>query len=518
MKASSTPLRRTTVIATLVAVPLFLTWALFPQLDYLPPVKRDAVDAFLQTPPGATWNMKEEEIVSTLIERLEPYMSGRKEPALKNYYIWMFAGGGTIGARVLDQKKVKDLEKIMREEILVGIPDFRGFAAQGNLFGGFGGGRDITIHMQSSNESGLMDAAAAGQQQLIRSFPGANVQAFPPPELAEPELRIYPDDSRIAEVGWNRNDVASVIRTLGNGLWLGEYFDGENRMDIIMKAEGWETPEQLATMPLMTPAGEVVPLGELVRVERTTGPGQIRRVNGRRTVTLSLSPPENVSLETAVRQVREEVEPLLQAALPEDGTLVYGGSADALSDAIETMSGNFLMALLILFLLMAGLFRSLKDSAIVALTIPLAGVGGVIALQVLNLVSFQPMDLLTMIGFIILLGLVVNNAILLVDQTRRAERAGMSRDQAVEKALKIRLRPIFMSTFTSIFGLLPLILLPGEGSVIYRGLATAIVGGMFCSLFFTLLMLPSLLRIGTASRAPETRSGQLERPPLESIV
>jgi len=518
MKASSTPLRRTTVIATLVAVPLFVTWALFPQLDYLPPVKRDAVDAFLQTPPGATWNMQEEEIVSTLVERLEPYMSGSKEPALKNYYIWMFGSGGTIGARVLDQEKVKDLEKIMREEILVGIPDFRGFAAQGNLFGGFGGGRDIAVHMQTSDESRLMDAATTGQQQLTSSFPGANVQAFPPPELAEPELRIYPDDSRISEAGWNRNDVASVIRTLGNGLWLGEYFDGENRMDIIMKAEGWDTPEQLATTPVMTPAGEVVPLGELVRVERTTGPGQIRRVNGRRTVSLSLSPPENVSLETAVKQVREEVEPLLKAALPEDGTLLYGGSADALSDAIETMSSNFLMALLILFLLMAGLFRSLKDSAIVALTIPLAGVGGVIALQVLNLVSFQPMDLLTMIGFIILLGLVVNNAILLVDQTRRAERAGMNRDQAVEKALKVRLRPIFMSTFTSIFGLLPLILLPGEGSVIYRGLATAIVGGMFCSLFFTLLMLPSLLRIGAVRQVPETLSGQLERPQLESVA
>ncbi len=518
MNASSTPLRRTSIIASLIALPLFLTWAIFPQLDYLPPVKRDAVDAFLQTPPGATWEMKEDEIVSTLVERLEPYMSGSKEPALKNYYIWMFRGGGTIGARVLDQAKVKDLEKVMREEILVDIPDFRGFASQGNLFGGFGGGRDIAVHMQSANEGGLMAAAASGRQQLISSFPGANVQAFPPPELAEPELRVYPDDSRISEVGWNRNDVASVIRTLGNGLWLGEYFDGESRMDIIMKAEGWETPEQLATTPVMTPAGEIVPLGELVQVERTTGPGQIRRINGRRTVSLSLSPPENVSLETAVKQIREEVEPLLKAALPGDGTLIYGGSADALSDAIETMSSNFLLALGILFLLMAGLFRSLKDSAIVALTIPLAGVGGVIALQVLNLVSFQPMDLLTMIGFIILLGLVVNNAILLVDQTRRAERAGMNRDQAVEKALKVRLRPIFMSTFTSIFGLLPLILLPGEGSVIYRGLATAIVGGMSCSLFFTLLMLPSLLRIGTARQAPETLSDHLEQPTLESVA
>jgi len=116
------------------------------------------------------------------------------------------------------------------------------------------------------------------------------------------------------------------------------------------------------------------------------------------------------------------------------------------------------------------------------------------------------MDLLTMIGFVILLGLVVNNAILLVDQTRRAEREGMSRDDAVHKALSVRMRPIFMSTFTTIFGMLPLVLMPGEGSVIYRGLATTIVGGMTCSLFFTLLMLPSLLRFGTAS--PVTNPSQ----------
>jgi multidrug efflux pump subunit AcrB len=116
------------------------------------------------------------------------------------------------------------------------------------------------------------------------------------------------------------------------------------------------------------------------------------------------------------------------------------------------------------------------------------------------------MDLLTMIGFIILLGLVVNNAILLVDQTRRAEREGLGREEAVRQALNLRLRPIFMSTLTSIFGMLPLVLMPGEGSVIYRGLATAIVGGMTCSLVFTLLMLPALLRIGSVARAPAAES------------
>jgi len=518
MRASGTRMRRTTIIAVLITAPLLATWALFPQLDYLPPVKRDAVDAFLQTPPGATWDMKEEEIVRTLVERLDPYMKGEKEPALKNYYIWLFAGGGTIGARVQDQSRVKELETIIRQEILVGIPDFRGFAAQGNLFGGFGGGRDIAVHMQSADEDGLIEAASAGQQQLMDAFPGANVQASPSPELAEPELRIHPDDTRISEVGWSRDSVAAVIRTLGNGLWLGEYFDGEDRMDIILRADGWETPEQLASTPLMTPAGEVVPLGELVEVQRTTGPGQIRRINGRRTVSLGLSPPEDVSLETAISRVRSEVEPLLKSSLPEDGSIVYGGSADSLADAIETMSRNFLMALAILFLLMAGLFRSLKDSAIVVLTIPLAGVGGIIALQLLNLVSFQPMDLLTMIGFIILLGLVVNNAILLVDQTRRGERDGMTRDQAVRQALQVRMRPIFMSTLTSIFGMLPLVLMPGEGSVIYRGLATAIVGGMTFSLFFTLLMLPSLLRIGAAAHAAEPAVDALPQRTLESVA
>jgi len=518
MRASGTAMRRTTIITVLITAPLLATWALFPQLDYLPPVKRDAVDAFLQTPPGATWDMKEEEIVRTLVDRLDPYMKGEKEPALKNYYIWLFAGGGTIGARVQDQGRVKELETIMRQEILVGIPDFRGFAAQGNLFGGFGGGRDIAVHMQSADEAGLIVAASAGQQQLMDAFPGANVQASPSPELAEPELRIHPDDTRISEVGWSRDSVAAVIRTLGNGLWLGEYFDGEDRMDIILRADGWETPEQLASTPVMTPAGEVVPLGELVEVQRTTGPGQIRRVNGRRTVSLSLSPPEEVSLETAISRVRSEVEPLLKSSLPADGSIVYGGSADSLADAIETMSRNFLMALAILFLLMAGLFRSLKDSAIVVLTIPLAGVGGIIALQLLNLVSFQPMDLLTMIGFIILLGLVVNNAILLVDQTRRGERDGMSRDQAVRHALQVRMRPIFMSTLTSIFGMLPLVLMPGEGSVIYRGLATAIVGGMTFSLFFTLLMLPSLLRIGAAAHAAEPAVDALPQRTLESAA
>lgn len=317
--------------------------------------------------------------------------------------------------------------------------------------------------------------------------------------MAEPELLLHPDDRRILEVGWTRGQVGSVVRAMGNGLFVGEHFDGERRMDIILKTDGWSNPEELAGIPVATPQGGVVQLGELVDFERTVGPSQLRRIDRRRTVTLNVSPPQGLSLEEALTTLQEDIEPRLREALPADGGIQYGGSADSLRGAVKNMTENFLIALVVLFLLMSALFGSMRDSILVVLALPLATVGGVVALRLLNLVRFQPLDLLTMIGFIILLGLVVNNAILLVHQTRSAEREGAERRDAVNQALRLRVRPIFMTTLTSIFGMLPLVLMPGAGSAIYRGLATVIVGGMCVSTLFTLLLLPSLLRLGEKS-------------------
>ena len=145
-----------------------------------------------------------------------------------------------------------------------------------------------------------------------------------------------------------------------------------------------------------------------------------------------------------------------------------------------------------------------------AISIPLAAVGGVFAITLINLVKFQPLDLLGMIGFIILLGLVVNNAILLVAQTRAAEAKGLSRQEAVHEALRYRLRPIFMSTLTSLFGMLPLLIVPGAGSEIYRGMAAAIVGGMSVATLFTLLLLPSLLQMTPRMRQARVPAGATE--------
>jgi multidrug efflux pump subunit AcrB len=218
-----------------------------------------------------------------------------------------------------------------------------------------------------------------------------------------------------------------------------------------------------------------------------------------------------MSLEALVDELQTSIEPRLQPLLPPDGTIQYAGSVQDLERAVGTLGVNFLTAIGLLVLIMAGLFRSFTDALRVAIAIPLAAVGGVFAITIVNVIKFQPLDLLGMIGFIILIGLVVNNAILLVAQTRAAEGRGMSRQDAVRQALRYRLRPIFMSTLTSLFGMLPLLVVPGAGSEIYRGMAAAIVGGMTVSTLFTLLLLPSLLQL-----RPPLRQAGLPEPAVAS--
>ena len=248
--------------------------------------------------------------------------------------------------------------------------------------------------------------------------------------------------------------------------------------------------------PLMTPAGFVVPLGELLSVESRLGPESIRRIDQRRTLTHSISPPEGMSLEETLSLVEQQVLPKVSRWLPAGGQIKISGNADSLKQAINNLFGIFLFALLILLILLWGLFRLFRDAMLVILTLPLATVGGLLAIHWLNSVAAQPVDLLTMVGFIILLGLVVNNAILLVHQARAGEINGLNRTEAVYQALLTRMRPIFMTTLTSIFGMLPLLLSPATGSEIYRGLAAVIIGGMTISTLFTLILLPALLRLG----------------------
>jgi len=512
---TDTARRRYLTVAVLFVAPVVLTWALLPPLDYLPPVKRDAIDGFIQPPPGTNIDTIEREFVQPFAKRLAPYMSGEKQPALKNYYVLAGAFGTSIGVRPLDPDNIDELGRLINEEVLVGFPDTQSFAAQGNLFGGFGDGRNIDFQLQATDFPALLAAARYAEKLIQEKMPGAQVQAFQGLEMAEPELRLNPDDRRLNEVGWSRGDIGTVVRSLGDGVFVGEYFDGERRLDMILRASKWDSPEALAETPVATPIGSTVPLGELVRVESTVSAGGLRRVDGHRTIGLNVSPPKELSLGQAIELLKAEVEPQVRAQLPADGSVHYEGNAGSLREALSNMAQNLGIALIALFLLLAALFRSVKDSMYVILTIPLASFGGVLALVLLRLFTPQTLDLLTMVGFVVLMGLVVNNAILLVDQARAEIRGGASVRAAVESALATRTRPIMLTTLTTLFGMLPLVLVPGPGSVLYRGLGTVLVGGMAVNSVFTLLLLPTLLRL--IEKPDPVVVAEPDKQPLEAV-
>ncbi len=500
MELAATRKRRYGLILMLVSVPPLLSWVLLPEADYLPSGNRNRVSASISVAPGVNLYTIEKEMGRVIAERMRPYLTGEKQPQVKHYFFVVYRGGAHMSVRAMNPEEAGDLVPVLNN-IVRGFPDTLAFARRDSLFRGFGGSGSVEINLQSRHLEALLDVAREGYDLIEETIPGASVSPQPGLEMAEPEILLVPDERRIAEAGWTRETVGRVVRAFGSGLFVGEYFDGERRRDIVVRAETWSTPEALAGMPVVTPQAGVLPLDELVHVQRTAGPDQIRRLDRRRTVTLGVRAPEGMSLEHLMDVVRERISPQLQELLPEDGEIRYSGTAEKLDQALTAMGGSFILAIVLLYLLMSALFRSFVDSLLVLVVLPLATVGGAIALQLVNLATFQPLDLLTMIGFVILLGLVVNNAILLVYQTRSAERSGLSRSDAVAQAVQLRLRPILMSSLTSLFGMLPLLLVPGAGTELYRGLAAVIVGGLAVSTLFTLVLLPALLRLG------ETNSG-----------
>jgi HAE1 family hydrophobic/amphiphilic exporter-1 len=176
------------------------------------------------------------------------------------------------------------------------------------------------------------------------------------------------------------------------------------------------------------------------------------------------------------------------------------------------------MAVVIVFLVMAVLFESFVYPLVILLSVPLAAAGGVAGLAILNTFTLQNLDMLTLLGFIILIGIVVNNAILLVHQSLYHVRSeGMEVADAILEATSNRIRPIFMSTLTSVFGMLPLVVFPGAGSELYRGLGSVVLGGLALSAVLTLLIVPPLMAVlvGPLERRRMAKLQALSAQPAE---
>ena len=274
------------------------------------------------------------------------------------------------------------------------------------------------------------------------------------------------------------------------------------------------------------PGGKIVPVSSLSDLERTSGTTQIRHLERQRTITLQVTPPSDMPLQVAMEKIENKIiTPLSGSGILKGADVKQSGVADKLTQTRKTLQWDFVLAAVISYLLMAALFGNFIYPFIIMFTVPLAAAGGFIGLKLVNIfITTQPFDILTMLGFIILIGVVVNNAILIVYQAlNNIRESGMSYREAVLESTRTRLRPIYMSAATSVFGMLPLVLFPGPGSELYRGLGSVVLGGLALSTVFTILVIPALLmffirmeKINTKKPKPEIELIKLNKKDGES--
>ncbi len=487
----------TALVLTTAAI--VVAWMLIPKMEYLPQGNRNFVLTILVPPPGLS-NEERLEIGNGIFAEVDPYLQKDHAglPGIQNmFYVgtdWIMI----FGAISMHPDRAGELVPLFMR-IANTIPGMRGVSMQPGIFQTrLGRGRTIDMDISGDTLEGIVQAAGMMFGKIRSAIPSVQVRPIPSIELSYPEIRYVPLRDRLKANGMSTTDFGAALDVLMDGRRVSEYKRiGQKKIDIrlLSSEEQISTPEELYQSLVVTPTGDVVPVSSLSQLVRSSGINQIRHLERNRTVTLQVTPPMELPLESAMETLQNEVvTPLKKAGALQNVNIRISGAADKLTETRTALQWNFILAAAIAYLLMAALFSNFIYPLIILFTVPLASAGGFIGLNVLGLFVPQTLDILTMLGFVILIGIVVNNAILLVHQALNHVRYhGMDYKDAVLEAVRVRLRPIYMSATTSIFGMLPLVLFPGSGSELYRGLGSVIIGGIALSTIFTIFVIPSLL-------------------------
>ncbi|MDX1643548.1 MAG: efflux RND transporter permease subunit [Thermoanaerobaculia bacterium] len=503
--------RRLAVVVGFTVASIGLAFLLAPKAEYLPQGNQNFVFGFVVPPPG--YNLQETASYKEIYEdELRHLWETPPEEAID------LPGGGVddfwfvaltdrvfFGVSARDETRagelVPEINRINGE-----LPGAFGFASQWSLFSsGIGEGRNIDVELSGPDLERLIELGGRVIAGVGEHVPGAQAIPVPSLDLGNPEVHVVPHRRRAAELGISNRDLGFTVSALVDGAKASDYQDRGREIDLkVMADESFaHRTHLLEQMPIATPDGRLVTLASVADIEVARGPVQINHRERQRTITIQVTPPEEMALQAAMETIESEV----LAPLAADGSLggLYqahlSGTADKLTQTRRALQWNLLLALVITYLLLAALFESFLYPFVIMFSVPLAAFGGFLGLAVLNLFSYNPLDVLTMLGFVILIGTVVNNAILIVHQSLNHMRdEGMETGRAIRNAVSNRIRPIFMSVGTSVFGMLPLVLFPGAGSELYRGLGSVVVGGLVVSTVFTLFLVPALFSLVLEAR------------------
>ncbi len=523
---------RALALATVLLVTVaagWSAWKFLPKLEYLPDGNRNLVFGIILPPPGYNLATKTE-IARRLEDASRPLWSSETGPEpeegglpkIRSFFFVSALGFIFLGADSEQEDRAGELIAPLSGPIFQ-EPGTFGFITQPSMFGrGIGGGRTIDLDISGPDLESILGVAlqAAGLvSQVLPRTEGHQLRPNPGLELGAPEVRLLPDRVRLADAGVSASALAMTVDAFNDGLRVAEITVDGKQIDLTLLGprnndQHRAHTQGIGSLPVVTGEGQILPVSSLAQVLVTSGPTEIRHLERERTVTLEIRPANTMPLESALDLLHNQViVPLEDGGLPPGITIRLSGTADQLTQTWNAMVLNLALAVVIVYLVMAVLFESFIYPLIILFSVPVAAAGGIGGLAVLNLFRYQPLDMLTLLGFVILIGIVVNNAILLVHQTLLHLREdGMAPAEAILEATRNRLRPIFMSTLTSVFGMLPLVLFPGAGSELYRGLGSVVIGGLSLSAVLTLLLIPPLMSLSFGARATRPASAPEAAP------
>lgn len=508
---------RITCIATAALLSGGIIWFLTPPAEYLPEGEEAKVFAVMYAPPGYSLDTMVD-IAKDIEAHFLPQVQADPENFQEGHtdvppMAYSNVRVGSDYLRIITEPiKAGDVEALMDAMVrkFGEYPGMRAFAARGSIISSNNGGtRSINLDIAGNNLSEIYSVAEAAYRRAEEVFDNPRIQSQPSAlSLSQPLVEIRPRWERAAELGLSADDIGFIVAAFTDGSYVDEFFLADDKLDIYLYSEvgrGVEL-EGLTQLPIYTGTGEVIPLGAVVDVVETVDSNSFRRVNGRRTVSLSIIPPRSIPLETGVETVREEIVSYLRAngSIPANVDVVISGAADQLDATRDALMSNYLIALVIIYLLMVAIFNHWAYPLLIITSIPLGIAGGIVGLTLLNGIGgllpliggtaiVQPFDMISMLGFLILMGTVVNNPILVVHRAvQNFKDNGMDALAAVTEAVEVRLRPIAMSTITTLVGLAPMVLIPGAGTELYRGVGAIVMFGIIGAALVTLTVLPAL--------------------------
>ena len=471
------------VVLVLVVFVAGLT--LLPSAEYLPIGSMNKVRTYVRLPSGTNRDK-----AKTYMDQVEErYL---KLPEMKTLFV--ISGAYNIAFMSVKEEFSDDLKGLVdrMRELVSDIPGIRVYVSQIGIFSRGGGGKSITMRVRGKDLPTIEGYVKQLEDRL--SDVSGVLSAQSSLDVSNPEFQIRIDRERASRLGLSVRSVAETIETLVGGKLVSIYRDEGEEVDITLKgAEGrFRNVEDLQEILIYTPAGEPVRLSALIRVQDGLGPTQIQHWNLDRVIALTVRLEEEVPLEEVLGRIREDVVIPLQKTMPIGYSIELGEAADQLNRTKSALAGAFVLAVMIIYLLMSSLFESFRYPLIIMFSVPLAMTGAILGI----LVTGAEFNVITMLGFIILSGIVVNNAILLIHQALRLTRQeGNPYNEAIIESCRMRIRPIFMSTMTSVLAMLPLAAGRGAGSELYSGLGAAIVGGLMVSTVFTLVLVPVLFSL-----------------------